>query len=69
MSVLDEVTSDEIIGLEIQVWIVNLEGAQMGAALNELELIASGTPFARSGRLYRRLRGNYIQAHFIRSSD
>ena len=69
MSELDEVTFDETIGLEIQGWIVNLEGLQMDAALSELELIASGTSFAKSDRLYRRLRGDYTQADFARRSD
>ena len=45
MSVLDEVTFNETIGLEIQGWIMNLEGTRMDAALSELELLASGTPF------------------------
>ena len=62
MSGLDEVTVDETIGLEIQGWIMNLESTQMDAALSELELVASGTPFAKSDRLYRRLRGDYTQA-------
>ena len=66
---LDEVTFDEIIGLEIQGWIMNLEGTRMNAALSELELLASGTPFAKSDRLYRRLRGDYTQADFARTSD
>ena len=48
---------------------MNLEGMQMGAALSELELIASGTPFAKSDRLYRRLCGDYTQADFARTSD
>ena len=69
MSVLDEVTFDETIGLEIQGWIMNLEGTRMDAALNELELLASGTPFAKSDRLYRRLRGDYTQADFARTSE
>ena len=68
MSELDEVTFDETIGLEIQGWIVNLEGVQMYKALSELELIASGTPFAKSDRLYRRLSGDYTQAAFARTS-
>ena len=58
MSELDEVTFDETIGREIQGWIVNSEGTQMDAALSELELIASETPFAKSNRLYRRLRAH-----------
>ena len=41
----------------------------MGAALSELELIASGTPFAKSDRLYRRLCGDYTQGDFARTSD
>ena len=69
MSELDEVTFDETIGLEIQGWIMNLEGTRMDAALSELELLASGTPFAKSDRLYRRLRGDYTQADFARTSD
>ena len=48
---------------------MNLEGTQMDAALSELELLASGTPFAKSDRLYRRLHGNYTQADFSRTSD
>ena len=69
MSELDEVTFDEIIGLEIQGWIMNLEGTRMDAALSELELLASGTSFAKSDRLYRRLHGDYTQADFARTSD
>ena len=69
MSVLDEVTFDETIGLEIQGWIMNLEGTRMDTALSELELLASGTPFAKSDRLYRRFRGDYTQADFARTSD
>ena len=41
----------------------------MDAALSELELLESGTPFAKSDRLYRRLRGHYTQADFARTSD
>ena len=59
MSELDVGTFDETIDLEIQEWIVNFEGKQMDAAPSELELIASGTSFAKSDRLYRRLRGDY----------
>ena len=69
MSVLDEVTFDETIGLEIQGWIMNLEGTRMDAALSEIELLASGTPFAKSDRLYRRLCGDYTQADFARTSE
>ena len=54
MYVLDNVTFYETLGLEIQGWIVNLEGTRMDAALNELELIASGTPF-----------GDYSQADYV----
>ena len=50
MSVLDEVTFNEIIRLEIQGWIVDLKGIRMDAALNELDLIASRTPFANTIR-------------------
>ena len=69
MSELDEVTFDETIGLEIQGWIVNLEDMQMDAALSELKLIASETPFAKSEKLHRRLRGDYSQADFAHTSD
>ena len=48
---------------------MNLERTRMDAALSELELLASGTPFAKSDRLYRRLRGDYTQADFARTSD
>ena len=48
MSELNEVTFDETIGLEIQGWIMNLEGTRMDAALNELELLVIGTLFAKS---------------------
>ena len=43
----------------------------MDAALSELELLASGTPFAKSDRyrLYRRFRGDYTQADFARTWD
>ena len=51
MSELDEDSFDETIGLEIQGWIMNLEGMRMDAALSELELLASGTPFAKSDQI------------------
>ena len=41
----------------------------MDAALSELELLASVTPFAKSDRLYRRLRGDYTQADFACTSQ
>ena len=41
----------------------------MDAALSELDLIASGTPFAKSDRIYRRLRGDYTQADCARTSE
>ena len=69
MSELDEDTFDETIGLEMQGWIVNLVGTQWDAALSDLQLIASGTPFVKTDKQYRRLRGDYTQANFARTSD
>ena len=69
MSELDEVAFAKTIGLEIQGWNIDLEGTRMDAALSELELLASGTPFAKSDRLNRRLRGDYTQADFARTPD
>ena len=67
MSELDEVTFDETIGLEIQGWIMNLEGTQMDSS-KRTRATGKRKPFAKSDRLYRRLRGDCTEADFARTS-